>query len=501
MLDFGADLPTRFTGGADSMAPQAVYWHEGMFLQPHHFQAAERHALHRAHLSESWDHSYGWGLRSIEIDDEALGNQHLVVRALQGRLRDGSLVSVPADGVLPRLPLKAALEQHGSVNVFVGVPVLQSGRANAAPGAHPAEGVRFLVDALECEDENRGGSPRPVEVRRLNLTLLLSPAESPAEHAGYELLRIARVEKSARADGAPQLDPAYVPPLLACDAWKGLAVDVLQNVYDRIGRQSELLLTQVRTRGISFDSQSQGEARLFCQLRLLNEAYALLGVMAFARGVHPLTAYLELCRLVGQLSILDDAALVPPALPHYDHDDLGGCFGRVKQYLDHLLECVDVPTFEQRPFVGAGLRLQVALDKPTWLEPGWQMFIGVNSPLSSEECTALLSGGLRMKVGSANRVDELFARGMAGLKFTHAGSPPAVLPRRAGLTYFQIDRDSQKEEWDRVRTNLTVALRLNEQQVEGTIDKQEVLKVRRGGQATPMRFTLFVTPAPAERGS
>ena len=135
----------------------------------------------------------------------------------------------------------------------------------------------------------------------------------------------------------------------------------------------------------------------------------------------------------------------------------------------------------------------MTLDRPTWLEPGWQMFIGVTSSLSPEECASLLGGGLRMKVGSANRVDELYARGMAGLKFTQAGSPPAVLPRRAGLAYFQIDRDSQKEEWDRVRSNLTVAIRLNEQQIEGAIDKQEVLKVRRGGQTTPMRFTLFIT--------
>jgi len=475
------------------MASQAVHWHEGMFLQPHHFQAAEQHGLHLAHLSESWDHSYSWGLRSIEIDEEALGNHHLEVRSLKGRLRDGSLVSVPENGVLPRLPLKAALEEHAALNVFLGVPVLQTGRPNAAVDGHASEGIRFLISSLDVEDENQGTNPRPIEIRRLNVTLLLSPDEAPTEHAGYELLRIARIEKSARADAAPQLDTAYIPPVLACDAWKGLAVDILQSVYDRIGRKSELLLTQVRTRGIGFDSQSQGEAAMFYQLRLLNEAYALLGIMAYARGIHPLTAYLELCRLVGQLSILDAAVLVPPALPPYNHDDLGGCFGRVKQYLDHLLECVEIPTYEQRPFIGAGLRLQVGLDKPTWLEPGWALYIGVTSSLSPEECLALLlGGGLRMKVGSATRVDELYARGMAGMKFTHAVNPPAVLPRRTGLAYLQIDRDSQKEEWDRVRAGLTLAIRLNEQQIEGGIDKQEVLKIKRGGQTTPMRFTLFV---------
>ena len=51
-----------------------------------------------------------------------------------------------------------------------------------------------------------------------------------------------------------------------------------------------------------------------------------------------------------------------------------------------------------------------------------------------------------MKVGHASRVDELFARGMAGLTFTHAVSRRALL-RRGGLAYLQINRDSQKDEW------------------------------------------------------
>ena len=35
----------------------------------------------------------------------------------------------------------------------------------------------------------------------------------------------------------------------------------------------------------------------------LNQAYSTLAVLAFAQGVHPFVAYIELCRIVGQLSI------------------------------------------------------------------------------------------------------------------------------------------------------------------------------------------------------
>src|SRR5262249_40660566 len=106
------------------MNPRSVHWHEGMFLRPHHFQAAQRHWFHRAHLDEKWDHHYGsrpprrphpsqaaqrpgsrrphpdekwdhhygWGRPSVEIAPAALANKRFVVRSLRARLRDGTLV-------------------------------------------------------------------------------------------------------------------------------------------------------------------------------------------------------------------------------------------------------------------------------------------------------------------------------------------------------------------------------------------------------------------------
>src|SRR5262249_21954724 len=162
---------------------------------------------------------------------------------------------------------------------------------------------------------------------------------------------------------------------------------------------------QVVSRGITFDSNAQGDPLLFAQLRELNEAHALLGILVFAQGVRPLAAYLELARLVGQLSIFG-ATRRPPDLPRYDHDDLGGCFFRVKQHIDTLLNILVEPEYKERPFIGAGLRMQVTLE-PSWLESVWAMYIGVQSPLDGEDLVRLLTkpGQLDMKVGSSDRVD------------------------------------------------------------------------------------------------
>src|SRR5439155_25992813 len=104
------------------MSESAVNWHEGMFLRPQHFQAAERYWRDQVHQSSLWDVHYNWGLRSVEIDADALRNYRVVVPHLQARLRDGPLIRVPQDGQPPPLALPAPLERTPPVGVRSAVP-------------------------------------------------------------------------------------------------------------------------------------------------------------------------------------------------------------------------------------------------------------------------------------------------------------------------------------------------------------------------------------------
>src|ERR1700730_835396 len=132
------------------MTARAVHWNEGMFLRPHHLQAAQRFASEQLHRSSQFDQHYNWGLRSIDIDKEALANHRLVVRGLQIRLRDGTIVTVPEDRQLPEIHLKSAFAAENQVTIFLAVPVVHLGRSNLA-GERLVEGGRYLVDLLDLE--------------------------------------------------------------------------------------------------------------------------------------------------------------------------------------------------------------------------------------------------------------------------------------------------------------------------------------------------------------
>jgi type VI secretion system protein ImpJ len=479
-------------GALIPMAERAVHWHEGMFLRPHQLQAAQRHAAQQVFLNTLWDHPYYWGLRVIELDRDALANHRFVIRRLRLRLRDGTLLDVPDDGtVLPALDLKPHMERESTLTVSLGVPVVTLSRANVAGPDSDGSG-RYLVDSVQLEDENTGINPQPIHVRRLNVKLLLSTQDD----AGYETLKLATIEKSGGPDATPQLHEPYIPPLLTCEAWGPLQYGVLQRIYDLVGRKIESLAEQVVSRGISLEATSPGDALIINQLRVLNELYATLHVIAFSEGIHPLTAYYELCRAVGQLAIFG-LKRRPPNLPRYDHDNLGYCFFQIKNEIDAILVGVREPEYEQVPFKGIGKRMEVALQQK-WLLAQWQMFVGVKSLLSVDECNSLLTKGqLNMKIGSAEQVERIFQLGLPGLKFSHSPTPPRALPGTAGLVYYQVSRDP--EEWANVQQSLTLAIRLNEHRIAGDINgKERTLTIRRAnGQTTTMDFDLYVVKNPA----
>src|SRR5215471_2072839 len=115
-----------------------------------------------------------------------------------------------------------------------------------------------------------------------------------------------------------------------------------------------------------------------------------------------------------------------------------------------------------------------------------------------------MPGQLDMKIGSSDRVDAVFERGMAGLRFAHSPRPPRALPTMPGLIYFQVDRESQRDEWQNVQKALTLAIRLNANRILGNIQGQRVLTTKASNnQTTSLQFSLYVLPqeqGPPTRG-
>jgi type VI secretion system protein ImpJ len=497
-----------------------VQWSEGMFLRPQHFQAAERYWGELIQTSEKWDHHYNYGLRSVEISEVAIGNYQVDVAACQARMKDGTLIALGLGQEPDRVDLQEAVRQLGHavtslkeafesdsvVRVYLAVPTLKLGRANVlrGDGARHEESDfdeddegddagaiprRFIETKLDIQDEVSGGGDKNVDFRALNVRVLLSNQNL----AGFEVLPIAQIKRASEQEAAPVLDKDYIPPVVAVDAWPVLHRDYVRAIFDMIGEKIAVLAEQVTSRGITLATQEPGELERLLMLMTLNEAYGSLRILAFAKGVHPLVMYTELCRIVGSLSIFAKERS-PGEIPTYDHDDLARIFKWVKKRISELIYAVREYAYEQRYFIGTGRGMQVTLE-PKWLNPTWDWYVGVHRGNITEiECRELLNPGqLDWKLGSSRQVDLMFQHGVPGLRLNPLPHAPSALPGGEWI-YYHVSREGAA--WQDVQSSQTLAMRLRDELVQNREllqGSRDLVVNSRGKQAT-LQFSLFAVP-------
>ncbi|MEZ6090445.1 MAG: type VI secretion system baseplate subunit TssK [Pirellulaceae bacterium] len=459
-----------------------VHWHEGMFLRPQHFQVSERNIESQIRDNIQWNRHFSWGLRRFRLDTTALANNRIVINDLALRMRDGTLIAYPESGNLPELDLRQAIAGKPTVTLFAAIPKAEAAASHVN---------RYRVESVDLEDLNSGQNARPIQLRRLNVQLLTDAHD----HAGFSTIPLMRIRRADHAEGAPELDRTYIPPLLAVDAWRILEQDIVRPIYDRIGKKLDLVANQVVSRGITFDSTAQGDRVILEQMRVMNEAYAAMGVQAFTPGVHPLEVFKDLLNFIGRMAVFTAARRVPD-LPKYDHDDLGTCFWSARRLVDAVLDAVIEAEYGERAFVGAGQRVQVALE-PAWIEAGQRLFVAVTSSMPTEQTRLLVEKRLDMKIGAGSAVDELYRLGRAGLQFSHQADPPRCLPMRPGRVFFGVDTKASSDQWDAVQRSLSLAVRFNENLIAGDVQNRTAIDVIIDGRPSTLEFVLYVVPPSA----
>lgn len=467
----------------------AVKWSEGMFLRPHQFQAADRHWREQLAVSAQWENPYYYGVQRCEISDEALANYQIQVSNLQCRLPDGTLFAAGEGQQLDRRDLKPAFANETAVTVYLAVPKVVLGRVNVTHDGD-SQRARYLTAPMSLQDEISGGNDQEVELMRVDARLMLSTEDLH----GYESLPIARIRRAGAEEATPELDDAYIPPLLAIDAWPPLATGIVRAIFDVIGEKIEVLGGRVRERGVTLASPDPGDLDDLLMLKTLNEAQATLHCLTFARGVHPHLAYTELCRIVGSLSIFD-AQRVVGEIPVYDHDDLATIFRWVKLRIEQLLGSRKKLQYEQRFFAGTERGLQVAIE-PEWLHAGWEWYVGVNGKnLADRQVRDLLQPGkLDWKMGSSQQVDVIFKHGVPGVEHVELESAPRALPSHQGWVYYEVRREGNALK--DVLATQSLALRFKTELI-GNLEElpgQRNLEVMLPDRRAVLQFALFAVP-------
>ncbi|MHB8799973.1 MAG: type VI secretion system baseplate subunit TssK [Thermoanaerobaculia bacterium] len=426
-----------------------VLWAEGMFLRPHHLQTAERYREEALQREIQRIQPFYFGLQSLDVAPDQLENFVFEIRDVSLKLKDGTALSSDSTLRISPRSFKNELDKaSGRMRVFVGVPVMRETAPNTfAPGEGPA-GVdrRYVAENSEVLDENSGGNPQPVGVRRCNGKLFFG-AES---QEGYECLEVAVVERSGSGRNFPVLSREFIPSLTELGASRTIQA-LCDGVTNRIEAKHRLLLTDVAQGRLAITSDGTSGWQAIIKLQILGSFLFLFQQLTKIPRIHPFHVYTEFARLAGELSIFDDGK-VPVRIPVYDHEKLGPCFHETCRVIEALLEKIVASRFVKVDFV---LRedLLVADLLEEWLASQTEVFLAIEAEMEEKDLRGRI---VTMKLGTVRDIPVLRQRRLFGLDLELLKRTPPGLPQREDYFYFKIEKEGPY--WANVVRDRNVAL-------------------------------------------
>lgn len=443
-----------------------VYWHQGMLLQPQHFQLAE---LHQQFRFEPWlacGPPHFWGVGALSLAQAAIDRRVVEIRSARLLFADRSYVEYPGNAVVAARAFDPAwLDEGRALVAHVALRRLARGANNvtvaAAPDALPDAPTRYatLPSAEEVADlhSDHPGAP----VRTLKHVLKIVFEHELDALAAHETIPIARIVR----DGERlRLDDDFAPPCYALSGSRTL-LERVRCIRDELAGRARQLQQYKNPREMQRAEFDASYAAFLLALRSLNRFGPLLFHLAECDGQHPWTVYGVLRQLVGELSVFserfDMLGETPDALgglPPYDHRDLGGCFSRAHALIGHLLDAIAVgpdcvATFEpdgpQQPAQrSAQLPPDVFADRH-------QIYLAIRSAHDPDTLAQRFALGGR--IAATDEMPQLTALALPGVELTRLPGPPPRLPRRGDARYFRIEQAGRP--WDAIRRDGRVSLR------------------------------------------
>ncbi len=429
-----------------------IVWNEGMFLGPHHFQQQDGFARGESRFDRETFFPHAWGVRTVEIDREALENKGLKLEKIEAVLPDGTLVRAPAVDPLPssRLLEDYFTPEMQRLEVFLALPDLRAGVPTCRSAGHG--GVvesRFQSEPAAVEDENSPGKELEISVARQNLKLLVSGESLD----GYVTLKLAEIERSD--DAQIRLARDYSPPALSVAA-AGPLPGILRSLLEALVAKSTALAGQTRQRGegmVEFGSSDVGN---FWLLHTVNSFIPLLSDHDRTPGRHPHAVYRTLAQLAGALCTFG-VDRQPGEVPTFELEDLGGTFGGLEKLIRKLLETVMPSRFSAVGLVNRDETMLTGEITDAGLVEGenhW--FLSVSGELPDARIRDEVPS--QVIIGSPHNVDFLVRTATPGVVLRHVPVPPRDFPLKAGYTYFQMETSG--ETWETIRESRAIAVYL-----------------------------------------
>ena len=424
-----------------------VLWTEGLFLQPHHFQQADRHTEALVAGLARRVAPYAWGVGALEIDTDVLKAGQFALRSASGLTPDGTVFRIPeAEDHPPALDVPAGIKD---CVVFLSVPHRRQGAMAVDMSGIEMSAARLRPAEVEVTDTmSPGGKAVTLGVGKLRMQFALAVDDLADRH----VIPIARIVE-VRPDKEVVLDKAFVPSALDLRAAPPLD-GFLRELEGLLGHRMTALSGRLTA---AAGARGAAEIQDFLLLMAINRWLPVIRHLSTQDNAHPVAFYRDCVSLAGELATFMAPEKHPPGFPPYQHHDLTATFAPViralRRYLSAVLEqtAVSIPLDPRKYGISVG---QIA-DRKLIGTAGFVLAVGADVP--PENLRRHFAG--TTKIGPVEEIRQLVNSALPGIALRPLPVAPRQIPYNAGVVYFELDRDNPY--WGRMTTTGGIAVHVS----------------------------------------
>ena len=421
------------------MKMQKTVWFEGMKLDPHHFQQADRYNQYYINSRFGMINSNYWGLKNLQIDDAALSGGNFSVIICNGIMPDGMIFNIPENDPVPKTRNFEEIFSATSekLEVYLVLPVEHaSGKNCYLDESQLTDVLRYSMQNVDAADYNTGTNIRRIGIARPNYQFRFGD-ESLEDFISIKLGEIAR-----SAEGKYKMENKNIPPCIEISASEVL-LEHLRNILSTLVSKSKELKGQANIRKPEL---SLTQVEILLMLQTVNTFIPILNYYNSSKHIHPENLYTLLLSIVGQLSTFSNLGLRVDSLPTYDHKHLTEIFDQVVNEIQLML---NVQKTVERKDVVVPLRRQAETLFVGQLSPDQipaQFFLAVTGDIPEKKIITELPKNI--KVSAFEEIFAVHQAGIQGVTVEYIARPPAGVSVNDKAHYFKINKDGRF--WEKI---------------------------------------------------
>ncbi|MCK5310987.1 MAG: type VI secretion system baseplate subunit TssK [Desulfobacteraceae bacterium] len=433
-----------------------ILWHQGLFLQPQHFQQNDNFLKSLVTPHNKYHTPYFWGCNKIAVQESSLTQRVVEIDKCELIFQDGTWVQYPGNAFIQSRSFEDIsfdVERDKPLTVYLGMKKWDNYDKNVSSieetDSLDSVGTRCVsyVEPESIKDVHEGGDP--ANVRKMNYILKIFWDIEIDKFNDYLFIPIFQLELDEEKISISKQFVAPVFVLSGSDALMQILKDLRENMISRCRVFESYKLSQ-GFQSSDFDAHFIPHLLV---LNALNRSLPVLNHMIENADIHPQEVYKQLRQIVGDLSTFSDRINAlgqlsdgTPLLPEYSHEHLFYCFNETQLLIGELLKGISVAGESVFSMIREADYFSVKIPAEEFRD-SYMYFLVLKSTGESEKIINDLHN--LVKIGPKDSISSMISRALPGVPVRHRLVPPPGMPKRAGLHYFRID--SKHHLWEEIK--------------------------------------------------